>query len=214
MYYPKNQIETGLYSRNDLQIKSTLEYYTGVYFKTSDGKFFSGPEPNVGQNLELIKPINRQQKVTADVSFLTPPPRADYRFISPNLTYSSLTNQNPNIRSYTPTPYYPILSPTDKMNGEFMRYFIKKSNENVYYEVNQSQVDRAVASTLYFPIPVNWVIRGKLEDVVRQNSIQIGAAEIELKIQGLGKFIGYRFGEFYIGWFIKNGFVYLAKCFG
>ena len=128
MYYPKNQIETGLYSRNDLQIKSTLEYYTGVYFKTSDGKFFSGPEPNVGQNLELIKPTVKQQPVTESTSFLTLPVRSDYRFTYDNISYSELTKQNPKSRIYAPTPYYPIITDEMKRNGEFMRYFLKKSN--------------------------------------------------------------------------------------
>ena len=199
MYYPKNQIETGLYSRGDLQIKSTLEYYTGVYFKTSDGKFFSGPEPNAGQNLELIKPLVKNRKILESTSLLSYPIRSDYRFTYDNLTYSELTNQNPSFRPYSPISYYPIITNEIKLNGEFMRYFLKKSNENIYWEISVDQSSDASLSKLYFLIPINWVVRGKLQDVIKQNSTQIAAAESELKIDGLGKFINYRFGEFYQG---------------
>ncbi len=54
MYYPKNQIQTGFYSNNSLAELATNKPYNGPYFNTSDGKSFSGKEPNDGPNLELI----------------------------------------------------------------------------------------------------------------------------------------------------------------
>ena len=54
MYYPKHQIQTGFYSNNTLAKIATKKPYTGPYFNTSDGKSFSGKEPNDGPNIELI----------------------------------------------------------------------------------------------------------------------------------------------------------------
>ena len=56
MYFPKNQVETNLYSRDELVFVSTKEYYTGLYFKTSDGRYFTGKEPNDGPNYPLMLP--------------------------------------------------------------------------------------------------------------------------------------------------------------
>ena len=46
MYFPKSQIQTGFFSNNDLVISETKSLYVGPYFKTSDGRSYSGKEPN------------------------------------------------------------------------------------------------------------------------------------------------------------------------
>ena len=80
-----------------------------------------------------------------------------------------------------------------------MRYFVKKSNENIYYEINKNQGAAAINSKNYIVLPLNWIIKGNRDTVLQQNSTQIAAAEIELKIVGLGKFLNYNFLEFYQG---------------
>ena len=55
MYYPESQITTGLSSNGNLIFKSTNEPYFGKYYAISTGQFFSGANPNVGGNLELIE---------------------------------------------------------------------------------------------------------------------------------------------------------------
>ena len=46
MYYPKSQIVTNLYTNGqEYIIKSNNEKYIGNYWKTSDGKFFTGKTP-------------------------------------------------------------------------------------------------------------------------------------------------------------------------
>lgn len=59
MYYPKNQIETNLYSNGEFVLEYTTNPYTGFYFKTSDGKYFTGKEPNNGPNFSLTLPPPR-----------------------------------------------------------------------------------------------------------------------------------------------------------
>ena len=56
MYIPKNRIVTNQYTNTkELVFKNTQEYYTGFYYKTFDGKFFTGKTPNNPPNDELIK---------------------------------------------------------------------------------------------------------------------------------------------------------------
>ena len=56
MYFPKTQITPNLYSNGNLVYDSTKLPYTGYYFEVSDGRCFTGKEPNESTNLLLIKP--------------------------------------------------------------------------------------------------------------------------------------------------------------
>ena len=56
MYYPKSQITTNLSTNGkEFQIVGKSEYYIGSYFKTSDGKFYTGKTPQDGVNMLLTK---------------------------------------------------------------------------------------------------------------------------------------------------------------
>ena len=62
-YYPKSQIIPNLYASdgvNDriggtLLLSTTKETYTGFFWATSDGKYFTGKTPSDKPNIELIK---------------------------------------------------------------------------------------------------------------------------------------------------------------
>lgn len=55
MYYPLNKIRPNLYTAgNEFIIKATLQNYTGVYFTTFDGKYFTGAQPGIN-SVELIR---------------------------------------------------------------------------------------------------------------------------------------------------------------
>ena len=96
MYYPKNQIETNLYSNGKLLVKSTSLPYTGFYFSTYDGKYFSGAEPNKGDNITLIVRNPRLPGSNEENDSPLPSITPDLRFqIGQNLGYSNITNKNP-----------------------------------------------------------------------------------------------------------------------
>lgn len=216
MYYPKNQIETNLYSRDKLVFaNNTKQPYTGFYFKTSDGQYFTGKEPNDGRNDKLILPPPEIDG-GADSPSLNPSPiqiPPDYRFFSPNYNYSILTKQSRKPQFF-PIPYYPVLTKTNINDGYFTRYFCKKTNENIYTEVDNIIFSLASSSSLYTPISLTWVIRGIRNYVFDTNQKQILFTERKYKITGLGKFLNDNYLEFYQGWFIKIGYVYSNKCFG
>ncbi len=61
MYIPKSRILTNQYSNdNSLVYKSNKEVYTGFYYKTFEGKYFTGKTQNDPPNeeLELVEDIN------------------------------------------------------------------------------------------------------------------------------------------------------------
>ena len=55
MYYPPSQIQTDLFTKGEEYLDAVNETpYTGFYFKTSDGKKFTGRNPSNKPNRELI----------------------------------------------------------------------------------------------------------------------------------------------------------------
>jgi hypothetical protein len=64
MYYPLNKIKPNQYTAgNELMIKATMQNYTGAYYETYDGKFFSGGQPGADVK-ELIRVINSTSNQT------------------------------------------------------------------------------------------------------------------------------------------------------
>jgi len=199
MYYPKNQIQTGFYSNNTLAELATKKPYTGPYFNTSDGKSFSGKEPNDGPNIELIPLPNPtiQRKPTPAFDEGDELGNQDPRFLPYNSRYSIITDAPRNETPYFPIPYYPILTPKDIDNGEFTRYFVKKSNQNIYTEVNSNNFNESTSSNLYIPITLQWLISGEKEKVREINAKQIGFVEKNLQIIGLGAYLRFNYLQFY-----------------
>lgn len=199
MYYPKNQIQTGFYSNGALAVLTTNKPYTGPYFNTSDGKSFSGKEPNDGPNLELI-PLpnpNIKRKPTPSFDEGDELGNQDPRFLPYNSRYSIITGASRNETPYSPISYYPILTQDNIDNGEFTRYFVKKSNQNLYTEINSNNFAESISSNLYISFQLPWVISGDKENVRQINAKQIGFIEKNLQIQGLGKFLRFNYLQFY-----------------
>ena len=196
MYYPKSQIQTGFYSNSELVEVRSKQPYTGPYFKTSDGLLYSGKEPNEGKNIKLILPSQLPSGVSSQLS-KNGIKIEDYRFTTTNTPYSILRGENKNITPYTPIPYYPILTDDNIQNGEFTRYFVKKSNQNSYTEINNNNFINSTSSTLYISIQLQWVIGGEKENVRQINAKQIGFVEKNLQIDGLGEFLRFNYLQFY-----------------
>ena len=201
MYFPKTQLTTNLYSEGSLLFESTKLPYTGYYFEVSDGRCFTGKEPNDGLNLPLIKPqeeivdLEYEDTYNPDQQYIP----ADFRFSDSNFTYSILTKKPKEYTPYSPIPYTPKLTNIDIANGEFRRYFVKKSHEDIYTEINRAGFVLADTSKLYFNFSLNWVIRGIPEEVIRQNAAQVLLKERDFKIKGLGKFLKGNYLRFYQG---------------
>lgn len=196
MYFPKSQIQTGFYSNGNLLLANDNSQYIGPYFITSTNEKYSGKEPNDGKNLLLIFPEEDNSLTgTTDPSS----PILDPRFDPVNITYSILTNKNKLSLPYSPISYYPILSQKDIQNGEFTRYFARKSNENIYTEISPDNFVSSTGSNLYLTFPLQWVISGEKEKVRQINANQIQLTEKTLRINGLDQFLKYNYLQFYQG---------------
>ena len=191
MYLPKNQYQTGFFSNGELTNSSTNLSYTGPYFKTSSGQLYSGKEPNDGPNILLI------YIPSSNTSYPEETFQEDPRFYQENIAYSILTRANPNILPFSPTSYYPTPTQTEINNGEFVRYFLRKSNENLYIEVNSGTLSASSNSSLYISFQLPWVISGDKEFVRKANAKQIAFTEKKQNIVGLGVFLNFDYLQFY-----------------
>jgi hypothetical protein len=186
-YYPKNRIQTNLYTNGrEYIIKSNNQEYTGYYYKLYNNTFFTGKTPNDLPTQELI-PFGQSQEDTINTVILNPSPSLN------DLIYSNLTsNPSPKI---VPSPYYPSPSTDDYKLGEFQRYFMKQINNSLYTEISKKDYDSLVNKNesylwqLYFPISIPWEISGDKSEVEQINKKITLLAEQQNKIYGFSFFI-------------------------
>ena len=187
MYYPKSQIQLNLYTNGgEFILSTTKEDYKGNYYKVSSGKLYSGKNPTDKPNILLtLLDLNSPEefKQTFNPDLIT--------------TQDDLSNGsyplNPPIRTI------PLFNPTlptdqDKQNGQFNRYFCKKTNELKYLEIdketyNQLQSkDLKIAWDLYEPASLLWVIKGNQETVFNTNKTSVFKIEQNQKWYGFSQY--------------------------
>lgn len=193
MYYPLSQIKTNLYTNGgEYFVVSSKENYTGYYWKTSDGKFFTGRTPQDTPTNELKKvleynPLPENVPVQGITNSIN---QEDVR----NTFYSDIKNIDPNQVTLIPTyaPTYPTSQ--DYQVGEFRRFFCKKTNEIQYVEIdiNQysmlTQKDPQILWQLYFPFNIPWVISGNAQNAATTNK---NIVELNMKQLKLPRFNDY-----------------------
>jgi hypothetical protein len=175
MYYPLSQITPNLYTNgNEYSMVSNLaESYSGYFYKTSTGKYYTGKTPQDLPNVELI-PISSYSIKTTPIPLNIPPINIDQENIR-NTSYISITNTN--VIKVVYSPYYNPELPTDQdyQNGEFRRLFCKKSNELQYIEINEETYTKLLAKDpqilwqLYIPFNISWQLTGDKQQVAKTN---------------------------------------------
>jgi hypothetical protein len=218
MYYPKSQIKTNLYTNGDeYVIELTKSPYSGYYYLTSTGIAYTGKTPDDRPNQKLIKveqveggaemsPSNKN--VTATILSSDSPGALDAVTFS---SYTTVLNYAilKNINIYNPPikflPYYSPVQPTlqDYQNGEFQRYFVKKTNGIVYIEINQDQFakleakDPQIEFSLYQPFTITWILTGDKEQVARNNKNIVELAIFRQKLPKFGDYLKFDYIKYY-----------------
>jgi len=209
MYYPKSQIQPNLYtSGNEYALKTTPNNsYTGYYYKTSSGRYYTGKTPEDGGNFVLI-PIKREGddyegEDLQSLPELTPQP------IIPAYFVPTPTTSPPRERFL---PSYNSTKPTEKDYdlGEYQRYFCKKNNELLYLETDTDTYNKLVsndpkiASDLYTPINTPWTITGGKQTTFDTNKNIITLIERNQKWYGFTNYFQDRFLQYHISELNEN----------
>jgi hypothetical protein len=198
MYYPKSQIKTNLYTDGkEFSLSSTKEAYVGYYYETSTGQQYTGKTPQDGPNILIQRSNSYPNPLIENQS--TPPEEI--------VLLQSAEYVDPNILSTRALPVFNLTLPTnqDRTNGQFNRYFCKKTNELKYLEISQDTYqqlknrDPKIAWDLYTPAIVLWVIQGDQTQVFNSNKATVQALEQNLPWYGFTQYFQDKFLKYYLG---------------
>lgn len=166
MYIPRHLIQENLYTRGGEFITSdTGENYTGYYWQNSRNEAFTGKTPQDTPTVRLLVAVPEED----DNETFENPKTSEANWTT---RYSNITNSQP---GQLPTRFFPNPSQSDYDFGEFERYFAKKSNQNIYLEINKEQFnqiqnqDERILFQLYIPISVSWQLDGTIEEAYLEN---------------------------------------------
>lgn len=200
MYFPKSQIISNLSTNGgEFILSSTRKPYSGKYFSTSDGRFYTGATPQDGNNQELLKKPNLKPKNR-------PNGESDFnlntsRVQSPQL-YQAISNSS-GISLISPKGEITPPTEEDYDNYEYLRYFlqhkIKKSIIEVskYTYINYFNQNPKTQFQLYTPIKINWVLVGKPIEVYDINKNIVLLYEAKNQIKGMFRSFKGRYLKFY-----------------
>jgi len=199
MYYPKTQIIENQYANaGEFVVDSSQEPYSGPYFKTSEGRFYSGKNYQDTPNymLELLSPgtsTQNQSQIEAETKPDSYYIINDGYYAAKNYKVSRLSPRGP--KSIIPQP-----TPQDYQLGEFQRYFLRKPNGNTIIEINQKEFnlfaghDESVQWQSYQPLQQAWTLTGDTPKDVGNVNFNISTL-IEFRFKAYG-FVPYFRGKF------------------
>jgi hypothetical protein len=216
MYIPKSRILTNQYtSDNKLQYKSTKEFYVGFYYKTFDGKYYTGKTQNDPPNDELVKVENTEttynQTLPQNEIAFTDAPTIFNSLETPGynegmvVDYANLQdiNLDQSTRKFLPYQHYPKPTEDDYNLGSFVRYFCVKINQPIYLELNKKIYEALVkqdSSYLwepYNPFQIQWTLTGNKNFVEETNNNIVLLQEKRNKRIKFGRFLKFNFLKFY-----------------
>jgi len=203
-YYPQSKIISNLNTNGGEFSTGEGKSYSGKYYITYDGKFFSGAFPNSSNNQELFK-------TETEDSFRETVPQTveDYDAIVPQQS-ESITRSNR--LQGKPTSYQPSPTAADYKKGYFIRYFIKKVNQvGLVTEISPQEYNDFINGTvdydvsMYQTISILWKITGPLNSQRKsQYNIIPGIIETNKRLTetsaktffGIIEFIGGEYDKF------------------
>ena len=203
-YYPKNKIQTNLYSNGDNLVKSSnLELYTGPYYKISNGKMYVGVTPNSQRYPEELLPLieDTTSNTTKIINEIT---ISDIN-INNTIVNNYIGNlDDPPKNQQIPVPFYPNPNVEDYKRGYFTRYFAKQINNYSFIEINQLAYKNLESKNseylwqLYYVTEIPWQIRGNATDVYKTNESVVFIQE-KNNFKGLSQFLRKNYVKYYIG---------------
>jgi hypothetical protein len=203
MYYPLSQITTNLYTNgNELMYAYVNDKasYSGFYWKTSKGEYFTGKTP---QDVPTQKLITFEEAAIKKGTT----PNSNPILNSPNWEPNDFPIVEYPKYKYTElqTPTYSATLPTqqDYQNTEFRRYFCKKANEIIYLEISKETYDKLVTQDpqilfqLYTPFYLPWTLIGEREQVYTINRNITELTSVRQKLPMLSEYLKFDFSKYY-----------------
>jgi hypothetical protein len=194
MYFPKSQITPNQYTNGGEYVYALTKFpYIGYYFKVSTGKYYTGRNTSDRPNEELLFIAAQDYPDNPQSSVVIIDPLYDY-----------LTNSNSDNPPVLIPTYLPVTPTTqDYQNGEFQRYFCKKTNETQYIEINLDQFtklkgkDPQILYSLYQPFTITWILTGDKEQVAKTNRNIVELISFKQKLPRFGEYLKFNYLKYY-----------------
>ena len=157
-YIPKSKLNIKETNGTEFQVKSTKKPYVGKYMQLSNGKLLAGSDPlRPGKELEPISTPVSNLGYSQDVRL--------HRKLKPEISLGLGNVKDISFSKNTPTE-------DDYARGYFIRYFVKKVNQNTFYkEISKEVYDSLVKGkseydiNLYQPGRIKWALRGNVRNI-------------------------------------------------
>jgi hypothetical protein len=202
MYFPQSQIKTNLYTNGgEFVILSSNENYIGSYWSTSSGKYYTKKNPQDIPYEELIKFTKPDITDTISISILGVQNTGSIEDLNPNyetvraydLARGTDVN-NPTIKNI-PQYFYPTPTEKEYSLGAFTRYLCKRTNQDIYIEINKDTFDKlsdsdpSILFSLYTPFTITWTLTGEsVSEVSKINFNVVSLVEKQNSFKGLVKY--------------------------
>jgi len=168
-YYPSFRIIQNLNTGGN-EFSLDGRPYSGPYYETFDGRFFTGPNPQTGPSEEIFKLANYQN--APGLNSVNLPDSIKKRLAGTSKLESNRTQGSP-------SSYYPQPTEEDYRKGYVVRFFTKKENERGYItEISEEEYNGIVNGTvdynisLYQVTKILWKLTGPLRNT-RQSQYNI-----------------------------------------
>ncbi len=216
-YFPKSQIKENQFTPGaEWYYVKNNSSYTGFYYVLSNGKAYTGKNPNDPPNEEITKKteiFSSQTKngivndITNGVTYADNWDGTTYDDQIQNARdvkiYGILTDTDYNLVRSKPqySPTFP--SPEDYEKGMFVRYFVCKINQLEYLEIDKGTYDNIFTQNKiwmwenYVPFTLNWYINGDIDRVFNNNKGSIFIKEREINKKGLEDYLGKQYLEYF-----------------
>jgi hypothetical protein len=155
LYYPVEEITNDLYTfGGELMTEDTAEYI-GPFHRYITGEVYTGATWNATTSKKLI--AFKQQDITTIYNTLKPDIRLKY--IAPKRSVPQITS-------------------ADISLGSIQRYFIRKQNESVVFEIDAGQFSNwgsnVIDNKVYTAVRLEWFITGNQQDTKNGNVMMPG----------------------------------------
>ncbi len=203
MYYPKSQITPNLYTNGkEFVYSNTEKEYIGFYFQTSDGKYFTGKNPN--------DPPVQEIKIPKDSRLDDAEEGAIGSYTEDALLYlvpdAYANAQNMSVDDIPPAPPKQTITLPTKKNyklGEYQRYFASKNNEIKFTEINYDQYSKFIDQepdvdySLYTAFSFPWLITGNRNNVINVNKKTIERVQNNLNLIGFNSYFTNKYDQYF-----------------
>ena len=209
-YFPLSRVSTNKYTRGNEFVQLDGTPYVGKYYATYNNKFFTGINPALGANEEIIPANTSTGRSRNDAALVRSVDNITVVSVS-SAAYDQSTGQlSGNLTELN--PYVPVPLPSDYQRGYFTRYFAKKVSGAGYIieisqqdwaQVGNGNLDKGLLS--YETADMLWQLTGPMYNTrISQYQIQGGVYDTNKRVteaeektfRGIISYIGGNYTKF------------------